>query len=60
VVSAKYATGEVDYILSRSFTLFSSYAYQIQLSNNPQVFGGITNFGSAGIRWNPNGRLVGR
>jgi hypothetical protein len=54
VVSGKYATGEVDYVLSPNWGVFTSYAYKIQYSNNPQVFGGIRNFASIGIRWNPN------
>jgi hypothetical protein len=54
VVSGKYATGEIDYVLSPTWSAFASYAYKIQYSNNPQVFSGIRNFGSIGLRWNPN------
>jgi hypothetical protein len=57
LVSGKYATGEIDYILGPHWSTFVSYAYKIQYSNNAQVFAGIRNFGSIGLRWTPNSGL---
>jgi len=54
VVSGKYATGEISYMLSPTWSTVVSYAYKIQYSNNAQVFSGIRNFASIGLRWNPN------
>jgi hypothetical protein len=53
-VSGKYATGELDYVLAPRWTVFGTYAYKIQDSNNIQIFAGTTNFASFGLRWTPN------
>jgi hypothetical protein len=54
IVSGKYATSELDYVLARQWTVFGTYAYKIQNSNDVQVFAGTTNFASFGLRWTPN------
>jgi hypothetical protein len=54
VVSGKYVSGELDYILGPTWSVFGTYAYKLQDSNDPQVFAGSRNFGSAGLRWTPN------
>jgi len=54
IVSGKYATGELDYVLAPRWTVFGTYAYKIQDSNDIQVFAGTTNFASFGLRWTPN------
>jgi hypothetical protein len=55
IVSGKYATGELDFVLAPRWTVFGTYAYKIQDSNDIQVFAGTTNFASFGLRWTPNG-----
>lgn len=54
IVSGKYATSELDYVVARQWTVFGTYAYKIQNSNDVQVFAGTTNFASFGLRWTPN------
>ena len=54
IASGKYATSELDYVLARQWTVFGTYAYKIQNSNDVQVFAGTTNFASFGLRWTPN------
>ncbi len=54
VASGKYVTSELDYVLRPTWSVFGTYAYKIQDSNDPQVFAGTRNFGSFGLRWNPN------
>jgi hypothetical protein len=59
IVSGKYATGEMDYVLAPQWTVFGTYAYKIQNSNDIQVFSGTTNFASFGLRWTPNSSGIG-
>jgi hypothetical protein len=59
IVSGKYATGELDFVLAPRWTVFGTYAYKIQDSNNIQIFAGTTNFASFGLRWNPNSGAFG-
>jgi hypothetical protein len=53
-VSGTYVTGEADYMLGRTWSVFSTYVYKVQDSNNVQLFQGTRDFGSIGLRWNPN------
>ncbi len=59
IVSGKYATGELDFVVAPRWTVFGTYAYKIQDSNNIQIFAGTTNFASFGLRWNPNSGVFG-
>ena len=54
IVSGKYATAEMDYVLGPMWTAFGTYAYKFQDSNDIQVFAGTTSFASFGLRWTPN------
>ncbi|MFZ0637819.1 MAG: hypothetical protein WA755_07405 [Candidatus Acidiferrales bacterium] len=54
-VNGKYASGEVDLILTRTLVGFGNYAYKFQNSeNNPQLYDGVQSFASIGLRWDPN------
>ena len=53
-VSGTYVTGEVDYLLGRTWSVFSTYAYKVQDSNNVQLYQGSRDFASIGLRWYPN------
>jgi hypothetical protein len=52
-ISGKYVTGEVNYALTPTVSLFSDYVYKIQRGNSVQLFSGNRSFSSFGIRWDP-------
>jgi hypothetical protein len=60
IVSGKYVTAEMDYVMAPRWTVFGTYAYKFQISNDLQVFAGTTSFASFGLRWTPNSNVIGR
>jgi hypothetical protein len=53
-VSGTYVSGEMDYMLGRTWSVFGTYAYKVQDSNNVQLYQGTRTFASLGFRWYPN------
>lgn len=53
-VSGTYVTGGAEYLLGPTWSVFSSFAYKYQVSNNIQLFAGTREFASLGLRWYPN------
>lgn len=55
-ISAKYASGQLNYRLLSQLSWFMSYAFKDQFSTDPQILTGNRHYISTGLRWNPGSR----